>query len=119
MVYRDGDNEASIQVLKLISLEILDGDQDALDVLREAKADNPMDLASFGNEQTLLVQHAKFYHVQWELTKVIKWIVRAEMALDNCAWLKEWTYDNKEHDEGDNVDREKERERRVARLSGL
>ena len=102
-----------------IMLEILDGDQDALDVLREAKADNPMDLASFGNEQTLLVQHAKFYHVQWELTKVIKWIVRAEMALDNCAWLKEWTYDNKEHDEGDNVDREKERERRVARLSGL
>jgi len=100
-----------------IMLEILDGDQDALDVLREAKADNPMDLASFGNEQTLLVQHAKFYHVQWELTKVIKWIVRAEMALDNCAWLQEWTYDNKEHDEGDNVDREKERERRVARLN--
>ena len=44
-----------------------------------------------------------------------KWIVWAEIALDNCEWLQEWTYDNKEHDEGDNVGREKEQ--RVARLA--
>ena len=104
------------RALEEIMLEILDGDQDALDVLREAEADNPMDLASFGHEPTLLIQHAKFYHkVKWELSKVTKWIVWAEIALDNCEWLQEWTYDNKEHDEGDNVGREKEQ--RVARLA--
>lgn len=106
---------AQVRALGEIMLEILDGDQDALDVLREAEADNPMDLASFGHEPTLLIQHAKFYKVKWELSKVIKWIVWAEIALDNCEWLQEWTYDNKEHDEGDNVGREKEQ--RVARLA--
>jgi len=81
------------RALEEIMLEILDGDQDALDVLQDkAKSSSPRDLVFWKVRPEVLANTLNSdTSKNWTLTDVKKWIKRAEIALGTCAWLEQYT----------------------------
>ena len=81
------------RALEEIMLEILDGDQDALDVLQDkAKSSSPRDLVFWKVRPEILADTlSSETSKNWTLTDVKKWIKRAETALGICTWLEQYT----------------------------
>jgi len=81
------------RALEEIMLEILDGDQDALDVLQDkAKSSSPRDLVFWKVRPEILADALNSdTSKSWTLTDVKKWIKRAEVALGTCTWLEQYT----------------------------
>jgi len=81
------------RALEEIMLEILDGDQDALDVLQDkAKSSSPRDLVFWKVRPEILADSLNSdTSKSWTLTDVKKWIKRAEVALGTCTWLEQYT----------------------------
>jgi len=81
------------RALEEIMLEILDGYQDALDVLQDkAKSSSPRDLVFWKVRPEILADSINSdTSKSWTLTDVKKWIKRAEIALGICTWLEQYT----------------------------
>mmetsp|Transcript_6790 Transcript_6790/g.11050 ORF Transcript_6790/g.11050 Transcript_6790/m.11050 type:complete len:83 (+) Transcript_6790:1-249(+) len=80
-------------------LEILDGDQDALELLRDhARSSCPRDLSNWRSASGLLLDAISRGGAEggdnsktWERSDVVRWIRRAKVALGVCTWLELFT----------------------------
>ncbi|KAL3815416.1 hypothetical protein ACHAXA_009161 [Cyclostephanos tholiformis] len=94
------------RALEEIMLEILDGDQDALESLQEnARSCTPRDLTFWKSAPTMLLDamsppprptdeastSSPALERRWEKADAIRWIKRAGIALGACTWLELYT----------------------------
>lgn len=71
-------------------LEILDSDQDAFELLSEkANSANPWDLWQWSSYPQLLLD--SFESTVYSVDDVTRWISRAHIALQTCAWLENYS----------------------------
>mmetsp|Transcript_10203 Transcript_10203/g.22105 ORF Transcript_10203/g.22105 Transcript_10203/m.22105 type:complete len:164 (+) Transcript_10203:2-493(+) len=90
---------AQSRSLEEIMLEILDGDQDALELLRDhARSSCPRDLSNWRSAPGLLLDAISRGGAEggdnsktWERSDVVRWIRRAKVALGVCTWLELFT----------------------------
>eukprot|EP00956_Cyclotella_meneghiniana_P001552 scaffold1758_cov40-Cyclotella_meneghiniana.AAC.1 len=76
--------------LEEIMLEILDSDQDAFELLSEkANSANPWDLWQWSSYPQLLLD--SFESTVYSVDDVTRWISRAHIALQTCAWLENYS----------------------------
>jgi hypothetical protein len=94
------------RALEEIMLEILDGDQDALESLQEnARSCTPRDLTYWKSAPSMLLDammssppptdeastSSSSPERRWEKSDAIRWIKRAGIALGECTWLELYT----------------------------
>merc|ERR1712086_588458 len=89
-------DHAQARSLEEIMLEIVDGDQDALELLQQkAKSSSPRDLSNWhsapGMLLDVLVSGIEEPCERWGTADVMRWIGRAKTALGVCAWLELFT----------------------------
>jgi len=86
---------AQARAMEEIMLEILDGDQDALELLQEkALSSSPRDLSNWHSAPGMLLDAISGTEVsseKWEKSDVVRWIHRAKTALGVCTWLEFFT----------------------------
>ena len=91
---------AQVHTMEEIMLEILGGDQDALDLLQDkAKSCSPRDLVQWRDAPGMLadtLSSADETSSNWKRSDVMRWISRAEIALGVCTWLEDYTSHVKE-----------------------
>ena len=88
-------DNAQVHALEEIMLEILDGDQDALELLQDnANSSSPRDLVNWemlpGNLADTL-SSADATSKSWKRSDITRWIGRAKIALGTCTWLLDYT----------------------------
>ena len=86
---------AQVHTMEEIMLEILGGDQDALDLLQDrAKSSSPKSLVDWRDAPGMLadtLSSADETNKNWKRSDVMRWISRAEIALGVCTWLEDYT----------------------------
>jgi hypothetical protein len=83
-------DEAQQRSLEEIMLEILDGDEDILDLLREkAHSSSPRDLTHWQSFPKMLLETMGCSHYSEQ--DVLRWIFRARVTLRDCSWLEMFT----------------------------
>jgi len=86
---------AQVHSMEEIMLEIVDADQDALELLQDkARSSSPRDLVHWKSSPGMLLDVISCTNMQstkWGKSDAIRWISRAETALDVCTWLELYT----------------------------
>lgn len=86
---------AQVHSMEEIMLEIVDADQDALELLQDkARSSSPRDLVHWKSSPGMLLDVISCTNessTKWEKSDVMRWISRAETALNICAWLELYT----------------------------
>ena len=86
---------AQARAMEEIMLEIVDGDQDALELLQEkALSSSPRDLSNWHSAPGMLldaISGTEMSSEKWEKSDVMRWIGRAKTALGVCTWLEFFT----------------------------
>jgi hypothetical protein len=86
---------AQSRAMEEIMLEILDGDQDALEVLVDkARSGSPRELKYWETQPGMLldlISGSEETTKKWEKLDVMRWISRAKIALGACPWLELYT----------------------------
>ncbi|KAL7488265.1 hypothetical protein ACHAW6_013837 [Cyclotella cf. meneghiniana] len=86
----DWIDKAQQQSLEEIMLEILDGDEEVLELLREkAHSSSPRDLMHWQSFPKMLLETMECWHYSEQ--DVLRWISRARVALRLCSWLELFT----------------------------
>ena len=70
-------------------LEILDGDQDAFEILHEeGRSGTPKDLSLWTQIPSMLLDEVPLLKEKYHTKDVMKWTERAKTSLETLEWLK-------------------------------